>query len=149
MDDAFGENNHHMPTLEDWSRTGLPWIVLWLKELIVWGTLDPVAAYLLARGVYVTRPEAEEAAREYYENQSYTQMPNEILNAASIRNWTNKQIRKDKTNSTSPLATLDVELLRDFKANSRRRWRVVPVEVDEDIRLTGPSWISTCFMPKT
>lgn len=33
-------------TLESWDDTGLPWIALWLKELIVWGTLDPVAAYL-------------------------------------------------------------------------------------------------------
>ena len=33
-----------------WPRSGLPWIGFRLKELVNWGTLDPVAAFLLARG---------------------------------------------------------------------------------------------------
>src|SRR5271166_6117050 len=44
---ALAENEAHgdtlqPTTLEDWDQTTLPWIALWLKELIVWGTLDPV-----------------------------------------------------------------------------------------------------------
>ena len=41
--------------LDDWPRSGLPWIAFWIKEIITWGTLDPVAAYLLARGDAVDR----------------------------------------------------------------------------------------------
>ncbi|MEK9209637.1 S8 family serine peptidase [Sphingomonas sp. 2378] len=32
-------------TIDDWPRSGLPWIAFWLKELVNWGTLDPVAAF--------------------------------------------------------------------------------------------------------
>ena len=45
--------------IDDWPRSGLPWIAFWLKELITWGTLDPVAAVLLARGDAIDRPQAE------------------------------------------------------------------------------------------
>jgi len=53
--------------MEDWPRSGLPWIAFWIKELITWGTLDPVAAFLLARGDAVDRPGAEADALRYYE----------------------------------------------------------------------------------
>ena len=52
-------------SLADWPHTGLPWIVFWLKELLQWGTLDPVAAYLLNRQYEVTRFEANKAAEDY------------------------------------------------------------------------------------
>lgn len=41
------EGERRIPNIENWPDSGLPWIVFWLKELITWGTLDPVAAYLL------------------------------------------------------------------------------------------------------
>jgi hypothetical protein len=41
--------------IADWPRSGLPWIAFWIKELITWGTLDPVAAFLLARGDSIDR----------------------------------------------------------------------------------------------
>ena len=47
-------------------RSGLPWIAFWLKEIITWGTLEPVAAFLLARGDAVDRPQAEREAAAYY-----------------------------------------------------------------------------------
>ena len=42
------------PRLEDWPRTGLPWVVFWLKELIHWGTLEPsMVAEIRAAGLGV------------------------------------------------------------------------------------------------
>jgi hypothetical protein len=52
--------------LEDWPQTGLPWIVFWLKELVTWGTLDPVAAFLISRAQANTRLSAEAIAADYY-----------------------------------------------------------------------------------
>ena len=49
-------------TLEIWPQTGLPWIVFWLKELIVWGTHNPVAAYLLTTGIAETQRDAQRIA---------------------------------------------------------------------------------------
>jgi hypothetical protein len=51
------------PSLESWPLLRLPWIVLWLKELITWGTLEPVAAYLLSKNMETTRASAEEMAK--------------------------------------------------------------------------------------
>jgi hypothetical protein len=48
-------------------REAAPWIAFWIKELITWGTLDPVAAFLLARGDAIDRPHAEADARAYYD----------------------------------------------------------------------------------
>ncbi|MFN6487181.1 MULTISPECIES: DEAD/DEAH box helicase [unclassified Nostoc] len=59
IDEAFGGELVES-SLENWPQTGLPWIVFWIKELIVWGTLDPVASYLLAKVEDVTtRKQAE------------------------------------------------------------------------------------------
>ncbi len=67
-DEAFGDPLEPF-SLENWSQIGLPWIVFWMKELIVWGTLDPVAAYLLARVDEVTtRTQAEELSQIYYQS---------------------------------------------------------------------------------
>lgn len=49
--------------IDDWPRSGMPWTAFWLKELLLWGTLEPMAAFLLARGDAIDRPSAEEAAR--------------------------------------------------------------------------------------
>src|SRR3546814_14599992 len=41
---AWGQNAGDLdtPTLETWRATsGLPWIGLWFRELLSWGTLDP------------------------------------------------------------------------------------------------------------
>src|SRR2546430_13717874 len=45
-------------------------IVLWIKELITWGTLEPVAAYLLAKGIEVTRKDRSEEHTSELQSQS-------------------------------------------------------------------------------
>lgn len=72
--------------IADWPRTGLPWIAFWLKEIINWGTLDPVAAFLLARGDAIDRPQAENDALLYYSGRE-TLSPNELLDPRTIRDW--------------------------------------------------------------
>src|SRR4029453_1357048 len=64
-------------TLTDWPSTQLPWVAFWMKELIVWGVLDPVAAFLMSRKLVWTRQESEIMAQEYYENQDLTMIPND------------------------------------------------------------------------
>ena len=46
----------------------VPSAALWIKDLLTWGTLDPAAAYFLARGLAHTRPEAHGLAIEYYDD---------------------------------------------------------------------------------
>jgi hypothetical protein len=132
IDEAYG-GELRSPTLEDWPQTGLPWIVFWLKELIVWGTLEPVAAFLLARGMEVTRADAVKAARFYYE-QFEGLAPDERLNAVTIRDWANTISRGGQVSRDSePPSQIPVSLLRDFNDASSRQWNVVPVEIEDEI----------------
>ncbi|MCY4598357.1 MAG: DEAD/DEAH box helicase [Acidobacteria bacterium] len=73
--------------IDDWPRSGLPWIAFWLKELLLWGTLEPVAAFLLARGNAVDRPSAHREADGYYEQLTGALDPNERLDPRRIRDW--------------------------------------------------------------
>jgi hypothetical protein len=149
IDEAYG-GELRAPTLEDWPHTGLPWIVFWLKELIVWGTLEPVAAFLLARGMELTRADAEKAARFYYE-QSNKHSPDELLNAAAIRDWANAIPRRDQVlQDLEPPSQIKVKLLRDFNNVLNQQWRVLPVEVDDEINWFDPAGfpLATCRRPE-
>lgn len=73
--------------ISDWPKTDLPWIAFWIKELINWGTLDPVAAFLLARGDAINRKSAEETAKLYYDQVTSESDPNEILDPRRIGKW--------------------------------------------------------------
>ena len=47
------------PTLDTWkSITGLPWFAFWAKELLRWGTLDPLVAFALSLGLAKSRTDA-------------------------------------------------------------------------------------------
>jgi hypothetical protein len=109
------------------SKTGLPWIIFWIKDLITWGTLDPVLAYLMTKDkTIVTRPEAAEIANEYYKKYDYLD-GDELYNPAAINDWytKKKEIAKPKK---LPFVALDVELLRDFSFSTQRDFRVIPVK---------------------
>ncbi|MDJ0799304.1 MAG: DEAD/DEAH box helicase [Calothrix sp. MO_167.B12] len=137
IDEAFGGELVES-SLENWSQTGLPWIVFWIKELIVWGTLDPVAAYLLAKVEDVTtRKQAEELARTYYQYISERETePNEHLNAVNIRNWVEQSFSNVERHllTPKPPKQIDVNLLKDFSKAPSKNWRIVPVEIGNEIQ---------------
>lgn len=116
-------------TLDDWLETGLPWIVLWIKELLIWGTLDPVAASVLSYRLAYTRSEAESLSRRYYREQSSTSV-NEILDARKIRAWIREiPSQRDRNRILGvPPEKIQVELLRDFSKITSKQWRVLPVQ---------------------
>jgi hypothetical protein len=137
IDEAFGGELVES-SLENWSQTGLAWIVFWMKELIVWGTLDPVAAYLLAKVEDVTtRKQAEKLAQTYYQYISERELePNEYLNAAKIRNWAEQSFSDVERHLPipKPPKQIYVNLLKDFSKASNKSWRVVPVEIVNEIQ---------------
>ena len=116
IDEAFGGQVLE-PRLEDWPLTGLPWIVFWMKELITWGTLEPVAAYLLARVDEVTiRSQAETYAAQY-KAEIVDEDPNERLNATRIRDWVQREFASESLSRerVRPPAQIPVaQLLRNF-----------------------------------
>src|SRR3546814_9201470 len=84
--------------IADWPLSGLPWIGFWLKELISLGTLDPVAAFLLARGDAVYRPQAELDAKAYYEGRPAGEDANTLLYPRTIREWVEADRKRTRLN---------------------------------------------------
>ncbi|MEO6331519.1 MAG: DEAD/DEAH box helicase [Gemmatimonadaceae bacterium] len=113
----------------DWPKSGLPWIAFWLKELITWGTLDPVAAFLLARGDAVDRPQAEAEAREYFEAVGDGTDPNDVLDPRTIGSWVDaRRARQDRRLRPLELA-IESELLAPQGRFTKNRLSVSPLNV--------------------
>jgi hypothetical protein len=151
-DEAFIDMPLEPFSLENWPQIGLPWIVFWMKELIVWGTLDPVAAYLLARIDQVTtRTQAEELSQGYYQSFN-TLNPNDRLNPATIRDWAQRSFAPvvQATARLRPNQQIAVSLLRDFSRASKQKWRVIPVEIGEEIHWLDPAGfpLASCQKPE-
>jgi hypothetical protein len=122
--------------IDDWPRSELPWIAFWLKELITWGTLDPVAAYLLARGNAINRPRAEASARSYYAALPQGTDPNDQLDPRRIRDWV--AATRDDAVANRPQNEIEIfaELERPVEEYKNQTLTVMPLD-----RGDGISWI--------
>jgi hypothetical protein len=137
-----------LPTrLEEWPQTGLPWIAFWIKELITWGTLEPVAAYLLARGRADTRVAAEAFAAEYTRTASTSST--DPLDPVAIRRWVEQvMIPTPEPQPVGPPRAIHVELLADFSRQTNTvAWRVVPVPVGDKLLWYDPAGFALAESP--
>jgi hypothetical protein len=112
-------------TLMDWTQAGLPWAAIWIKDLLTWGTLDPVAAYMLARGGIYTRDAAAEEADQYRGDLPEGQDP---LDPTTIRNWARGRGAVATPAPRPPAQLFDVDLADGVAPDpDAPPWRVVPV----------------------
>lgn len=125
---------------QDWLRTGLPWSALWLKELLAWGTVEPVAAHLLARGAARTRSEAEARAMDYYREADW-RLGDELLSPMRVREWAERVTTppQGEQQAVRPPAAIPVTLLRVFPRNAAGTWRVIPVEARDGLYWYDPA----------
>jgi len=126
-------------SLEEWPQTGLPWVVFWMKELVTWGTLEPVAAYLLSQKVDLIRVDAEARARAYYGNPALLDnTPDERLRATTIRDWVLSLREARVPPEVGPALSFEAGLVRDFTDARQNRLRVVPVTTGGEIQWVDP-----------
>lgn len=122
--DRISEGNAVVPRIEEWrQQTSLPWSAFWLRELVAWGTLDPVAAYLLSQDGRLSRNAAEAQALEYYSVERAAD-PGDWLDPRLVRQWAHSQIAPPEHQSEEPVAA--VRLLREFPTQFERLLPVVP-----------------------
>ncbi|WP_077731544.1 DEAD/DEAH box helicase [Methylocaldum sp. 14B] len=125
--------------IDDWPRTGLPWISFWMKELINWGTLDPVAAFLLARGEAVDRPQAEADAQDYYDGLPENAEANDILNPRQIRDW----VAARRVYIEQPAAVrefvIEASLVRPAAEYVKTRLTVEPLDIEDTLTWIDPA----------
>ncbi|UVT18402.1 MAG: DEAD/DEAH box helicase [Nitrospira sp.] len=138
LDAGQGERPIRALEISDWPRSGLPWIAFWMKELITWGTLDPVAAFLLARGDAIDRPRAEELARSYYDSFPEGADPNEVLDPRTVRDWVDVRRIPPEESRTVRELFIASDLVRPVSEYQQSRLMVSPLEHEDRL-----SWIDS------
>jgi hypothetical protein len=139
LDAEEGEQPIRALEIEDWPRTGLPWIAFWMKDLITWGTLDPVAAFLLARGDAIDRPQAEAEARNYYETWPQNANPNDMLDPRQIKDWVGaRRVRRDEAIAV-PEIEIKAVLVRPPADYLMPRLSVLPIDVGNGLIWIDPA----------
>lgn len=136
--------------INDWPRSGLPWIAFWLKELLAWGTLEPVAAFLLARGDAVDRAQAEAASINYYASLSEEEQfdLNGMLDPRRIRDWVENHRPVPVVQKRSTSLTVAVDLPRQPASYRQQRISVLPiVEEDDQITWVDPAGYAVAKSP--
>lgn len=123
----------------DWPRSGLPWIAFWMKELITWGTLDPVAAFLLARGDAIDRPSAEADARSYYEGLSADADPNEVLDPRQIRDWVGRRHVRSRDTSSTAGFMISAELVQPVTNYLCSHLSILPIDDGDTLIWIDPA----------
>jgi len=125
--------------LKDWVRTGLPWSVFWLKDLVSWGTLDPAAAYILSKGAAHTRIAAQSLAKEYYTSDHAVSVQ-DPLDPRVIRKWFEATLLplSDGTESRA-IPRSGVSLDDDFSDQTQTAWRVYPVQTPKQTHWIDPA----------
>ncbi len=121
-------------TPEAWADAGIPSAALWIKDLVMWGTLEPVAAYLLSRRVADARPDAEALARTYYETSDAREV-GDPLDPRTIRSWAaTLQGAPSRERPTEVARRIEARLTRRVTdAEDFRRWRVLPIQRGDQI----------------
>ncbi|MGA9855892.1 MAG: hypothetical protein WBR29_11520 [Gammaproteobacteria bacterium] len=125
--------------ISDWPLSGLPWIAFWIKELVTWGTLEPVAAFLLARGDAVDRPQAEADARAYYDGLPRDVDANDILDPRAIRDWINQRRILPENPIIAREFAIDAKLTRPAADYLKPHVTVAPIILDDSLTWIDPA----------
>ncbi len=130
FNNEFTSDRDSLPSWKDWGELDLPWVVFWIKELITWGTLEPVVAHLLARNISTTREEALEQAEDYY-NQPEIEHKEDPLEFNLIAEWADELKTQENFTSDSIPSSVNAEKVKDLSGISQNRFHVFP-DIDTD-----------------
>jgi hypothetical protein len=114
--------------LERWEHCALPWSVMWYKDMVSWGTLDPIASYALTRKEAFTRPVASDIAAQYWE--AIDEISDAALEPKRVAEWMRERERARpavEEDQNLPHSEIVVELTEDFSEHTGTQFRVLPV----------------------
>ncbi len=127
-------------TVDIWAAGDLPWAAWWLKDLMIWGTLDPVAAYLLARGGLDVRTDAEAQATEYWRLDG--EANEDPLNPALVREWVAARTDTRAERRTAVLTRFTATPSGRFdRAQADEAWRVLPLMFNGELAWVDPAGV--------
>jgi hypothetical protein len=96
-----------------------------------------------------TRNQAEQLAQTYYQSEAVqNKSPNEKLNAQAIKNWVQQLFSNlaQQEPKLKPPHQIRVNLLRDFSNAPSQSWKVLPVEVNNEIYWFDPAGFQLSYL---
>jgi hypothetical protein len=130
-----------VPTLDEWREvTGLPWAAFWLRELLSWGTLEPVVAFMIAQGgvsaTVTTRRDAEGYIGRYYDwhlARFPGAAPDDFFHPARLADWYREEFGEALQARDAEPENIGVSLARDFPRTSPDTYSVLPGELPDRV----------------
>lgn len=129
---------------DTWSASGLPWSAYWIKDLVTWGLLDPVAVYLLMKGIADTRLEAITKAAVYWQEWREHES-DEMFDPRNLAGWARMQsmqslfaesFDRQQVPLDSQGVSYPVTIEQAFVTATQRQWKVLPIQTGDTI-----SWL--------
>jgi len=121
-------------TMVRWQSAGLPWSIIWIKDLVSWGVFDPVAAFLLSKKKILTRQDANEMAKNYW-TQTDLDEGDLLLDPRKVQEWFRKNIASKKVSSFAyRKLSIPIKPLADIINLPSNKWRVLPIVSGNSIK---------------
>ena len=97
------------------SNRQLPYLILWLRDMLLWGVLDPLDAAAMHSGIVGTRAAAKQLREEYIATASLA-VDDSIYRPGAVRDWIAAR-RKEETVKVEPERTATAVKLLDVFPN--------------------------------
>jgi hypothetical protein len=126
--------------LERWEHCALPWSVMWYKDMVSWGTLDPIASFALTRKEAFTRPVASDIASQYWE--AVDEINDAALEPKRVAEWMRGREQKRSAveeDQSLPHSEITVALTEDFTEHFGTKFRVLPAMNGQQIDWYDPA----------
>lgn len=125
--------------IDQWEDIELPWSIFWIKDLITWGILDPVAAYLLIEKKALTRKEAMEKAKEYWAKTPHDQLDDSMYNPMMIKDWFEPPPDPFDNLDDDFISTIPVNLTYSIDEGYKEKMNVIPFAAKDKIIWFDPA----------
>jgi hypothetical protein len=113
---------------------------MWYKDMVSWGTLDPITSYVLSKKETFTRPVASDIARNYWEN--VDEISDEALEPERVAEWMRSRWQARSVTEEGrdqPQSEIPVTLTEDFSSHMDTHFRVLPAADMDRINWFDPA----------
>ena len=119
------------PAIQDEVTEDVPAAAMWTKDLVLWGTLNPVAAHVLSINLAQARPQAEALGDAYFRELDPDDS-RDPLDSQRIQEWTELLVVDAPSPGQGAQALFRVELQEEVPPDLPR-WPVVPLAAGEQL----------------
>lgn len=136
------------PTLDTWKQSSdLPWFAFWAKELLRWGTLDPLIAFSLSQGIAHSREDAIPLKREFLDWMDARDEPiagdEDLIDPRHFLEWARS--RRTAPSEKKPSPTLPARL--SGTEGNQGKYSVIPIQLDGGLKWIDPAGFQLAVSP--